>query len=268
LAPFRHVFVLTDLEGAAQVTDWRQTREDAPGLEAARELLTGEVNAFAAGLLRSAEAQGFEAPRLTIWDGHGPGGLRLDGIEVPSERFRHDDPRGFGGVFLAARNAELPADALVFIGQHAMEGTGGNLAHTYSSRRVKRHLLNGVEIGEFGTRALNAWALGVPTVFFSGDDVACKEATGLIPGLVSVEVKQTRSVTEADSLSHDESCRALAAAAGRIWTLDPADPALTPRDLPDAPYRYRRVRRAKWGLLPLPDRVVEGHDLAEVLGRV
>jgi hypothetical protein len=28
------------------------------------------------------------------------------------------------------------------------------------------------------------------------------------------------------------------------------------------------VRRAKWGLLPLPDRVVEGHDLAEVLGRV
>lgn len=265
---FRHLFLLTDLEGAAGVTHWRQTRECGPEQEAARDLLTGEVNAVVVGLRRAAQARGIEPPKITIWDGHGTGGLHLDRLEEGTVRIRHDDPRGFGGLFEAAVSGDPPVDGLCFIGQHAMEGTGGNLAHTYSSRRVKCHLLNGVEIGELGTRALHAFGLGVPTVFFSGDDVACAEATALIPGLVTVVVKRSRGVTDADCLSHEESCQRLGEAAGKIFDLDRARADLVPCFLPKAPYVYRQIRRAKWGLIPRPNRVFEGDDLAAVLARV
>ncbi|NNL68110.1 MAG: peptidase M55 [Myxococcales bacterium] len=265
--PFRHVFFVTDLEGAAGVTDWSQTREGGPAQEAARALLTAEINAVVAGLLGRAAAAG-EALQVSVWDGHGTGGTRFDALDPRVVKYRHDDPRGFGGVLEAVRAAEVPADALGFIGQHAMEGTGGNLAHTYSSTRVKLHRLNGVPIGEFGTRALHAWALGMPTVFFSGDDVACREATALVPGLVEVAVKRSTGVTTAECLPHEESCRVLAEAAPRILDLAPDDAALVPRDLPAPPYCYEQLRHRKWGIVPRPTRIARGDDLAQVLRNV
>ena len=265
--PFRHIFFVSDLEGVAGVTQWSQTRGGGPEQERARALLTGEINAVVHGLLRRADAFGGSL-RISVWDGHGTGGTHLQELDPRVDKFRHDDPRGFGGVLEALRGADVPADALGFIGQHAMEGTGGNLAHTYSSRRVKMHTLNGVPIGEFGTRALHAWALGLPTVFFSGDDVACREAASLVPGLVHVVVKRSICVTDADSLSHEESCRLLADCAARILALRPNAPELVPQDLPAPPYEYRQLRRRKWGIVPTPTRIARGDDLAEVLRSV
>ncbi len=265
---FGHLFLLTDLEGVAGVTDWTQTRVPGAKLDAARALLTGEVNAVIEGLRQGARARGVECPTITVWDGHGTGGLHLDDLVDGTRAFSHDDPRGWKGVFEEALSQPAPVDGLLFIGQHAMEGSGGNLSHTYSSRRVKRHLLNGVEIGEFGTRALHAWALGVPTLFFSGDDIACLEARALIRGLVSVAVKRSLSVTEADCLSHEMSCAKLGDGAASIFELDPGAPDLMPRDLPKPPFLYRQVRRPKWGLVPVPTRTYEGDDLAIVLGQV
>lgn len=266
--PFRHLFLLTDLEGVAGVTHWRQTREGGPEQEAARSLLTGEVNAFISAIREACGAREIEPPRITVWDGHGTGGLHLDSLEPVTQTHRHDDPRGFAGVFEHALEAEVPADALVFIGQHAMEGTKGNLAHTYSSLRVKRHLLNGVEIGEFGTRALHAWSRGVPTIFHSGDDTACREATNLIPGIVCVEVKRSLGVTEADCLSHEDACRAIGAASQELLDLNPSHPDWVPRIALEPPYTYRQIKRAKWGIVPRPNRTVAGDDLAEVLRQV
>ncbi len=81
-------------------------------------------------------------------------------------------------------------DALFFLGQHAMAGTGAaNLAHTYSSASIERYLLNGIEMGEFGCRAALAGAVGVPTVFVSGDDKMMAEARALVPGIYGAQVK-------------------------------------------------------------------------------
>jgi hypothetical protein len=66
-------YVITDLEGAAMVSTWAETRDDhddPAGKRRAMELLTGEVNAAVDGIL--AAAPGAE---VVVWDGHGSGGV-------------------------------------------------------------------------------------------------------------------------------------------------------------------------------------------------
>jgi len=264
----RHLFVVTDIEGAAGVSHWSQTREPGPELERARGFLTEEINAFVSGIQLAAANAGVDAPAITIWDGHGHGGTRFEEIDTRAAKYRYDDPRGFAGLLDLSLCATPPADALAFVGQHAMEGSGGNLAHTYSSRRVRRHLLNGREIGEFGTRALHAWALGLPTLFISGDDVACEEARALVPGIVCACVKRSTGVTEAVSMSRADACALISSQAGKILQLGLSAPALEPTYRPTAPYEYRRQRRPKFGLLPLPDVTFRGDDLLALLRRV
>jgi len=260
----RHAFLLTDLEGAAGVTHWRQTRTGGgPEQEAARKLLSGEVNAAIASM-READP----TIRVSVWDGHGTGGLDWALLSGADHVYRHDHPGSFPAVFEAATREPDPIDAVFFIGQHAMEGTGGNLAHTYSSTRVREHLLNGVAIGEFGTRALHAWAVNIPTVFFSGDDIACREAQELMPGLVAVEVKRSISVTEAECLTHEAACAAIAAGVARVMNGEVHEEGVTPRFQPDGPFEYREIKRAKWGLVPRPNRRHTGDDLADVLKRI
>ena len=265
----RHIFVVTDIEGVAGVTDWIQTRTPGAPLEEARRHLTGEINSVVVGLFDRADELGL-CPhfRVTVWDGHGPGGTAFDELDSRVTKFRHTDSRGLGGLFDLALAADPPMDAVAFVGQHAMAGTGGNLCHTYSSQRVRKHLLNGVEIGEFGTRSLHAWCLGVPTVFFSGDDVACREAAALVEGLVKVQVKTSKGILKADSVTHEQSCDLLKRAAMSVLDLDLHSPFLKPMFLPDPPYLYEKFHYPRWGVVPRPTRRHGGNDLLSVLGEV
>lgn len=264
----RHLFVVTDIEGVAGVSDWSQTRNRGPALERARRLLTDEINAFVRGIHLAADRARLEAPAITVWDGHGCGGTDFEGIDPRVSKHRYDDPRGFPGLLDLALTATPPADALTFVGQHAMEGSGGNLAHTYSSRRVRRHLLNGREIGEFGTRTLHAWALGLPTLFISGDDVACEEARALVPGIVRACVKRSIGVTQAAPRSHEDACELISSLAEKILLLDLAAPELAPTFCPTAPFDYHVVKKPRLGLLPRRDVRLRGDDLLELLRRV
>jgi D-amino peptidase len=266
---FRHVFFVTDLEGAAAVTDWSQTRKHGPRLDAARELLTSEINAVVDGLFRKAtDLSLLPCFKVSVWDGHGHGGTVFADLDRRVEKFRHGDRRGFGGLLAHLLAGGTPVDALGFIGQHAMAGSGGNLCHTYSSLWIEKYLLNGVEVGEFGARALLAWARGIPTIFLSGDDVACREALELVPGLVTVSVKKSRGVLAADSLSPRESCQALREGAGKILELDPCSPDLTPSFIPQPPHRFeRRYRRQGLGVLRWRW-TTRGDDLPAVLRRI
>ncbi len=264
----RHLFVVTDIEGVAGVRDWSQTRIPGPELERARAYLTEDVNAFIRGVLDAAQRARIDAPAISVWDGHGYGGADLDGIDARVSKFRHDDPRGFAGLLDHARAATPPADALAFVGQHAMEGSGGNLAHTYSSRRVRRHLLNGIEIGEFGTRALHAWALGLPTLFISGDDLACDEARALVPGIVRACVKRSIGVTQAESMSRTDACALITSRATEALALDLTAAELVPTFCPNPPFEYRIVRKLRFGIVPRRDRILRGRDLVDLLRRV
>ncbi|HWL52799.1 MAG TPA: M55 family metallopeptidase [Chthoniobacteraceae bacterium] len=193
------IYIVTDLEGPAGVNRWIQTREgENPEKHAAMRLLTREVNAAIDGIL-DAEPQA----EIVVLDGHGSGGLWFDELH-PSARYIM---RGTGG--LASFYATGPSfDGLMFVGQHAMAGLPqAPLCHTFSSRTVEWYRLNGELIGETGMIAAFFGERGVPTLFLSGDDFACREAEAIIPGIVTVATKEGLAVEQALHLSAEEARR-------------------------------------------------------------
>ncbi|HVG96611.1 MAG TPA: M55 family metallopeptidase [Chloroflexota bacterium] len=204
--PFR-VHVITDLEGAAMVFRFDQTRvaEPTPAKLEAMRLLTGEVNACVDGILD------FD-PRadVVVWDGHGSGGIVYESFHDAARLLPHRNtpaPYGLDDTF----------DALFFVGQHAMAGTAAApLAHTYSSRTVESYRLNGAPIGEFGMRAyLVGTVFGVPTAFLSGDDKAVAEARALVPELIGVATKVGTGLESALSLGPGRARELIRAGAAR-----------------------------------------------------
>lgn len=196
------IFVITDLEGPALISRFNQTRDVTPE-EKPRwmRLLTGEVNACIDGI-RDADPEA----EVIVWDGHGSGGI----IE---ELFHRDGRLIARGPISAPYGLDESFDALMFVGQHARAGTNGVLCHTYSSRTVEYYRINGVELGEFGCRALMAGTMGVPTIFIAGDDVAVAEAQELVPNIVGAAVKQALGRELAIHLSHEAACELIRARA-------------------------------------------------------
>ncbi len=76
-----------------------------------------------------------------------------------------------------------------------------------------------------GLNAAMAGHLGVPVVLLSGDDAACAEAAGLIPGAVTVPVKEALGTAAAVTLHPEEARdrlrRAAAAAVARRTQIPP-----------------------------------------------
>lgn len=189
------VHIITDLEGPAMINRFSQTRDVTPEEKARSEyFLTGEVNACVDGVLD------FDpGAEVVVWDGHGSGG-------IDEMRFHHRAKLIARGPIRPPYGLDESFDALMFVGQHAMMGDRGVLCHTYSSKIIQYYQINGVEMGEFGCRALMAGTLGVPTVFVAGDDVAVEEAKELVPGIVGAAVKQALARELAIHLSHEAAC--------------------------------------------------------------
>lgn len=175
------VYILTDLEGPCQVNRWEQTRVDdlTPAKKHAMLRLTEEVNAAVDGVLDVDSTAD-----VVVLDGHGNGGIDTSRLDQRA----HLIARGRG--LRSPYGLDRGCDALVYIGQHAMAGTpAAPLCHTMSSRTVEYYRMNGRDIGEFGLHAYTAGSLGVPTVFLSGDDKACLEASAQVPEIVTVPTK-------------------------------------------------------------------------------
>ncbi|NOY81750.1 MAG: peptidase M55 [Kiritimatiellaeota bacterium] len=208
------VHIITDLEGPAMINRFDQTRDVTPEEKKRSEyFLTGEVNACVDGILDA-----FPDAEVIVWDGHGSGG-------IDEMRF-HEKARLIArGPIRAPYFLDDSFDALMFVGQHARKGSGGVLCHTYSSKTVEYFKINGVEMGEFGCRALMAGTLGVPAVLIAGDDVAVAEARELVPDIFGVAVKEALGVELALHLSHGEACRRIrgiaAEAARNAASIDP-----------------------------------------------
>ena len=187
------VLICTDLEGCAGVVSFEeQAYPDGKYFEQAKRLATAEVNAAVTAL---AEA-GVED--ILVWDGHGPGGLVYEELH-PAAKLLHGRPLAPAAV----RDAVFSEyDVCMMVGQHAMAGTvDGNLNHTQSSQSVEYYKLNGKHIGEIAQFALYAGSLGLPLIFLSGDEAACREAQALIPGITTAAVKKGLSRGSAISLA-------------------------------------------------------------------
>jgi D-amino peptidase len=193
------VVMMTDIEGVAGVVSFAdQGYPEGKHYEAAKRLLTAEVNAAVEGLMAAG------AEDVLVVDGHGPGGICFEDLHAAA-RLLHGRPLAPAAV----RNPILAGyDAGVMVGQHAMAGAvNGNLAHTQSSRAIDYYKLNGQPIGELAQFALYCGGLGLPLIFVSGDDVTCREAEALIPGIATAAVKQGLSRDSAISLAAPEARR-------------------------------------------------------------
>jgi D-amino peptidase len=186
----KNVFIITDLEGVASVHRFDQVSVKSPEIDASRRELTKELNAVVRGLNDLDKEI-----RIHVWDGHGAGGL-LQGELLPVTKYFPPSRVDVPGYF---RTEQI--DALAFVGQHAMSGTPiANLCHTMSHETIKHYKLNGIEVGEFGLWAAVAGELGVPTVFLSGDDKACAEASRHVAGIVTTAVKTSKGWEDAVDL--------------------------------------------------------------------
>ena len=187
------VLIGTDIEGVAGVVSFApQTGADSKYYEAAKKLLTAEVNAAVEGLLEAG------ADDILVMDGHGCGAIDFESLH-PKAKLLHGRPC----APLDVRNEIYASyDVTVMIGQHAMAGVkNGNLSHTQSSSSIDYYKLNGKEIGEIAQWALRGGALGLPLIFLSGDEAACQEAEELIDGIETAAVKQGLGRNSAISLS-------------------------------------------------------------------
>ena len=193
------ILVCTDIEGVSGVVGFEdQAFADGKYYQQATKLLTAEVNAAVEGMLEAG------ATDILVVDGHGCGGICFEDLH-PRVRLLHGRPTPPW-----ARMAEIFAryDAAAMIGQHAMAGTErGNLNHTQSSTTIRHYKLNGRFIGEIAQWALCCGALGLPMIFLSGDEAACREADALIPGITTAAVKEGLNRTSAISLAAPEARR-------------------------------------------------------------
>ncbi|MFO7945498.1 MAG: M55 family metallopeptidase [Armatimonadota bacterium] len=208
------IYIMTDIEGSAMISRFNQTRDATP--EEKRRwhpFLTGEVNACVDGILDvDPDAE------IIVWDGHGSGGIE--------EKMFHKDAKLIArGPISAPYYLDESFDAVMFVGQHAKMGDRGVLCHTYSSKSIEYYKINGVELGEFGCRALMAGTMDVPTVLIAGDDVAVEEARELVPNIEGAVVKWALNRELAIHLSHEAACdlirKKARAACERIDEIEP-----------------------------------------------
>ena len=186
---YNRVLIALDLEGVNNVVG-----EPYLGLSAASEQWeiarrqgAKEVNAAAEALFDAG------VKRVAVWDNHGGGG-NIDPADLDGRIELIVAPKGEPRM----RFAEGQFDCICFFGYHTMEGTlGGVLAHTMNSKMVQHYKLNGKYIGEVDMDAYIAASLGMPTVFFAGGDIACRQAKRAVDGIVTVETKKEISRNEA-----------------------------------------------------------------------
>jgi D-amino peptidase len=211
------VFISSDMEGTAGVSDWSQCLPGAGDYEYYRGLLQAEVNAAIEGALAGG------ADEFLVNDSHSKMiNLRPDGL-AGSARYlsgRHKPLYMMQGL-------DDSFDAIFFVSYHGSMSTAAPLSHTYNPRAVAEVSLNGVVVGESGINALVALGHGVPIVLITGDDVTGEEADRVSPGVQQAVVKKAVTRFAADSMHPVQACalireKAEAALAGLASMRPPA----------------------------------------------
>jgi D-amino peptidase len=202
------IFIVTDMEGVGGVNNAdEQLLPSQRRYEETRRLLTGEVNAAAAGAFEGG------ASEVVIWDGHDSSrSLSIDEIHPRARLIQ--GPVTPPDYYLA----EKLYDGIMFVGQHPMAGTkGGVLAHS-ESFSVQNIFLNGRPVGEIGEIAAIAGYFDIPLIMLAGDEAACQELLAIQPKAETVAVKRLVGRSSTLSLSHAEARALIQAAASRAVT--------------------------------------------------
>lgn len=189
------VYISIDMEGLAGVATPDQVVRGGHGYRQAQALMTDEANAAVEGAFAGG------ADSVMVNDSHGT----MDNLLL--ERFDTRARLVLGAPKLDCMAEGLTAEHQValFVGYHAAAGARGVLAHTFSSQLIEVRL-NGAVVSEAEVNALQAAAVGVPVGLLTGDDVICRRARDVLPGVRTVEVKQARGMCSAISMSPADAC--------------------------------------------------------------
>ena len=186
---YKRVLLAVDLEGVNLVVGepYSGLYRDSEQWLVAKKQAALEVNAAVEALFDA----GVE--KIGLWDNHA-GGNNIDKGSLDSRIILISaDPQK-----PRMRFADGEYDCICYFGYHAMEGTlGGVLAHTMSSQCVQYYKLNGSYIGEVDMDAYIAAEMGLPSRFFAGGNIACKQAVRAVPEIITVTTKEELSRNKA-----------------------------------------------------------------------
>ncbi|MEZ0324808.1 MAG: M55 family metallopeptidase [Fimbriimonas sp.] len=178
------VYISADIEGITGLVSWSQcSRPDGNSYDYqfARRMMTHDVNAA----VRGARAAG--ATEIVIKDSHGNSkNLLIDMLES-GVHLISGHGSGTDGMM---QGIDETFDAAMLVGYHGMAGAlGGIMEHTITGG-VHRIRVNGELSGEIGLSAGVAGRYGVPLVMISSDEVGCREAAELVPGILTAATKE------------------------------------------------------------------------------
>lgn len=168
----KRFLILADIEGVTGVTTFKQ----AEGSELGKSMLLHDLQA----VLRGIKAAGAEA---VIYDMHTDGrNVDLNGVDVPvimGKPISGEKYKSIGGRF----------DGLFMVGLHTMMNVPGALLQHSYMLYYDEIRVNGILVGEIGMEAMLAGEQGFALKFVSGDDLGCKEAEAIMPGVMTCAVK-------------------------------------------------------------------------------
>jgi D-aminopeptidase len=186
------VILFADIEGAAQITDYRECLPFFPDYwRSGRDKMTDDVVADAEGLLSGG------ASIVRVIDAHGPGGW-------PNLVARRSPD---GATMLTGLLQPDAFDAAFRAGFHARCGTvNGFMSHIHvpAALRIK---VDGSLITENHSAA---WKGGVPVLGVTGDDALHRELDGTLAGTPFLSVKHSTSRTDTTPHFRDGKASAVA----------------------------------------------------------
>jgi len=167
------VYISADMEGITGVAHWDEVDHNKPPYSYFQEQMSKEVAAACEG----ANLAG--AKEIFVKDAHYSARNIIPSFLPKNVKII----RGWSGhpsSMVQELNSKF--DALLMVGYHSKAGSGGNpLAHTMSSSKIERIILNDRPASELLLHGTIASKYHVPLVFVSGDFGICKEIRKINP---------------------------------------------------------------------------------------
>ncbi|MBM4168876.1 MAG: hypothetical protein FJ215_06935 [Ignavibacteria bacterium] len=186
------VYISVDMEGISGVVTDDQLSPSGFEYERYREVMTREALAA----VRAAKEAG--ATEILVSDSHGNGENLIVDMFPKEVRVIRSWPRRLSMM----AGIDSTFDAVIFIGYHSsIHNQRGVRAHTFSSARIARIAINGVEMTEGAWNAAIAGYFGVPVVMVSGDEYAITELQQAVGNIEGAEVKKSLGYHSANTLT-------------------------------------------------------------------
>jgi D-amino peptidase len=172
--------ISADMEGATGVTCPDDCRPGSAQWDRFRKLLTGDVNAVAAGFLDAG------VDNIVVTEAHSS--MRNVVLEDLDPRIRM--VTGRHKTYSMLEGIQSQPEFVAFVGYHSAPGTPGILSHTFLGSEITDVRLNGRIMSEGYLNALLTAEFGAKLAVVAGDDLTCADARDYAPSAQCVAVKE------------------------------------------------------------------------------